>query len=74
LGPDVRVNAIAPGIVEGSNWECRWNEEDVATDTQRVPLRRAGRPEDYAEAILFLCAGGAYITGVTLTVDGGLTC
>ena len=74
LAPDVRVNAIAPGIVEGSNWECRWSEEDAAADTQRVPLRRAGRPEDYAEAILFLCAGGAYITGVTLVVDGGLTC
>jgi 3-oxoacyl-[acyl-carrier protein] reductase len=39
-----------------------------------VPLRRGGRPEDYAEAILFLCAGAAYITGVTLRVDGGLTC
>jgi 3-oxoacyl-[acyl-carrier protein] reductase len=74
LGPEVRVNAIAPGIVDGSNWECRWDDEDLAIDTKRLPLRRAGRLEDYAEAILFLCAGAAYITGVTLTVDGGQTC
>jgi len=74
LGPEVRVNAIAPGIVEGSNWECRWDDADLAIDAKRLPLRRAGRLEDYAEAILFLCAGAAYITGVTLTVDGGQTC
>lgn len=74
LGPEVRVNAIAPGIVEGSNWECRWDESDPDNNSSLVPLRRGGRPEDYAEAILFLCAGAAYITGVTLRVDGGLTC
>jgi 3-oxoacyl-[acyl-carrier protein] reductase len=74
LGPEVRVNAIAPGIVAGSNWECRWTDDEVDADLKRVPLGRAGRPEDYAEAILFLCAGAAYVTGVTLVVDGGLTC
>jgi 3-oxoacyl-[acyl-carrier protein] reductase len=73
LGPDIRVNAIAPGIVEGSNWECRWDSDDPDNDSALVPLRRAGRPQDYAEAILFLCAGAAYITGVTLVVDGGMT-
>jgi 3-oxoacyl-[acyl-carrier protein] reductase len=74
LGPEVRVNAIAPGIVEGSNWECRWDDSDPDNDSALVPLRRGGRLEDYAEAILFLCAGAAYVTGVTLRVDGGLTC
>ena len=37
-----------------------------------MPLQRAGEPEDYAEVILFLCAGAAYVTGQTITVDGGL--
>lgn len=70
FGPDVRVNAIAPGVVE-SDWQCRFDRtpEFLAS----IPLKRSGTPEDYAEAVLFLCAGGAYITGHTLVVDGGLT-
>ncbi len=70
FGPDVRVNAIAPGVVD-SEWECRFERTDEFMS--KIPLKRAGTPEDYAEAILFLCAGGRYITGETLVVDGGLT-
>jgi NAD(P)-dependent dehydrogenase (short-subunit alcohol dehydrogenase family) len=40
---------------------------------QPVPLGRTGTPTDYGEAILFLAAGAAYVTGQTLNVDGGLT-
>lgn len=70
FGPDVRVNAIAPGLV-ASNWACRF---DIPEDKLKsLPLKRSGQPEDYAETILFLCAGAAYITGQTLIVDGGLT-
>jgi len=70
LGPDVRVNAIAPGMVE-SNWDCRF-ERSVA-EVEALPLKRVGQPQDYAETILFLCAGAAYITGQVIIVDGGLT-
>jgi len=70
FGPDIRVNAIAPGVVE-SDWECRFERTDEMLAS--IPMKRAGLPEDYAEAILFLCAGGSYITGHTLVVDGGLT-
>jgi len=70
FGPEVRVNAIAPGVVE-SDWECRFDRTDEMLAS--IPMKRAGLPEDYAEAILFLCAGGSYITGHTLVVDGGLT-
>ena len=70
FGPAVRVNAIAPGIVE-SDWECRFNRTDELLAS--IPMKRSGVPEDYAEAIFFLCAGGSYITGQTLVVDGGLT-
>ncbi len=70
FGPDIRVNAIAPGVVV-SNWDCRFDRTTEFLNT--IPMKRAGTPEDYAEAILFLCAGGAYITGQTLVVDGGLT-
>ena len=71
LAPDVRVNAIAPGVVD-SDWMCRFDESgDYATDN--IPLQRAGTVQDYAEAILFLAAGADYISVQTLTVDGGLT-
>lgn len=70
FGPDVRVNAIAPGVVE-SDWECKFERTDEMLAS--IPMKRSGVPKDYAEAILFLCAGGSYITGHTLVVDGGLT-
>ena len=70
FGPEVRVNAIAPGVVD-SAWECRFDRTDEFMSS--IPMKRSGVPADYAEAILFLCAGGSYITGHTLVVDGGLT-
>lgn len=70
FGPDIRVNAIAPGVVE-SDWECRFDRTDEMLAS--IPMKRSGLPADYAEAIFFLCAGGAYISGHTLVVDGGLT-
>lgn len=71
LGPEVRVNAIAPSVVIGSNWDCVFDDDQLGIE--RIPLKRGGRIEDYAEAILFLCAGAAYMTGATLTIDGGLS-
>ncbi len=70
LAPAVRVNGIAPGLVN-SSWECRFGDAaDIARRT--VPLRRVGEPDDYAEVILFLCAGAAYMTGEVVPVTGGL--
>ncbi len=72
LGPEVRVNAIAPGMVD-SDWMCRFSEEGTRDGIARAPLHRVGTPADYAEVILFLCAGAGYVTGQTIIVDGGLT-
>ena len=72
LAPDVRVNAVAPGLVD-SPWECRWPDDEEDARIGRVPLGRKGLPEDYAEGVLFLAGAGAYITGQTLVIDGGLT-
>jgi len=69
LGPDVRVNAIAPGIVD-SPWECRFDIPEATL--QKLPLQRRGVPADFAEAIVYLLAGASYITGHTLVLDGGL--
>jgi 3-oxoacyl-[acyl-carrier protein] reductase len=71
LGPDVRVNAIAPNVVEGSGWDCRFDPAALAEHVAKLPLRRAGKPDDYAEVIFYLLAGAGYITGQTIVVDGG---
>jgi NAD(P)-dependent dehydrogenase (short-subunit alcohol dehydrogenase family) len=72
LGPAVRVNAVAPGLVKTDMARALWErgEEAIAA---RFPLRRLGVPEDIANAVLFLASDKAsWITGQTLTVDGGM--
>lgn len=71
MGPTVRVNAIAPGLVKTELARALWepNEEFFAS---RMPLRRLGTVEDIANAALFLASPrSAWITGHTLVVDGG---
>ena len=65
----VTVNAVAPGLIETDM------SEGVGDNLlELVPARRAGTPEDVAECVRFLASdGAAYVTGVCLTVDGGLT-
>ena len=72
LAPEIRVNAVAPGFVD-SPWNKDWPSDRKTASIERTPLKRACRPEDIAETIFFLCAGGAMITGQTIIVDGGLT-
>jgi pteridine reductase len=69
LGPQVRVNAIAPGPV-------MWPEDGVdhalqEKITQRTALKRAGSAEDVARACLFFATAAPYVTGQILAVDGG---
>ncbi len=70
LAPEIRVNAVAPGLVE-TPWTSAWPAERKAATLERTMLARLAKPEDIAEAIFFLAAGAAYITGETITVDGG---
>jgi NAD(P)-dependent dehydrogenase (short-subunit alcohol dehydrogenase family) len=71
LAPDIRVNAVAPGLVKTDMSKALWTgaEDRLASAT---PLGRLGRPEDIAAAITFLVSPAAsWITGQTLVVDGG---
>jgi NAD(P)-dependent dehydrogenase (short-subunit alcohol dehydrogenase family) len=63
LAPDIRVNAVAPGILDppGAGEAVR----------QKVPLRRFGTLEEAVETALFLAAGGSYLTGEVIRMDGG---
>ncbi len=71
LGPAIRVNAIAPGAIL---WpEDGLSEQAKSEILERVPLARSGSPEDIAKAVFFLIKGADYVTGQTITVDGGRT-
>ncbi|CAN5657453.1 SDR family oxidoreductase [soil metagenome] len=71
LGPTVRVNAIAPGLVKTDMARALW-EADGERIARRLPLRRLGEPADIANAAVFLASDAAsWITGHTLVVDGG---
>ena len=71
LGPQVRVNAVAPGAVmwpsEGKSYD------DKQAMLERTPLKRAGAPEDVASAVLWLLRDAPFVTGQVIRVDGGRT-
>lgn len=68
---NVRVNAVAPGTIETVGLNV-YPEEARATFRNRNPMRRLGTAMEVAEAVVFLAGpSGSYITGETLTVDGG---
>lgn len=75
LGPDgIRVNAIAPGTIETAGARAAMSDEARAYRLQRSPLGKLGTPADIAEAVLYLGgAAASFVTGQTLTVDGGIT-
>ena len=73
LGPDVRVNAVAPAVVKTVFAQALYEgrEEKVAA---QYPLKRLGVPEDIAGAVSFLLSGdSSWMTGQTLVLDGGIT-
>jgi ketoreductase RED2 len=69
LGPDVRVNAVAPGLVD-TPWTADWDVVRAAV-RQMAPLKRSGTPEDVAAVVVAL-ADARYMTGEVVLVDGGL--
>jgi len=73
LAPGVTVNCVAPGIIKTDMSRALWEEhEDALAAT--VPAKRLGLPDDIAGAIAFLASDqAAYVTGQTLTIDGGIT-
>jgi 3-oxoacyl-[acyl-carrier protein] reductase len=72
LAPDVLVNAIAPGLIETKMADPIIAERGEAY-RQEIPLKRFGQPSEIASVIRFLCSPDAsYITGQTITIDGGI--
>ncbi len=70
---NITVNAVAPGFIE-SDMTKALGDSVLAQVKERIPAQRIGTAEDVAKAVLFLASRAAsYVTGVTLTVDGGMT-
>ena len=68
LAPKVLVNSVAPGTIQFPGEESdEWAENVLKT----TPLRKAGRPEDIADTVLFLATQRGFITGQVIAVDGG---
>ncbi len=73
LGPGIRVNAVAPGVVK-TNFATALFEGREEQVSAAYPLKRLGVPEDVAGAVAFLLSDQAsWITGQTLVLDGGVT-
>lgn len=71
FGPDVRVNAVAPGPIL-----TRWlagRETQIEKYLESAPLKRAADPDDVADVVLFLANGTSLMTGQVVVVDGGRT-
>lgn len=71
FGPEVRVNAVAPGPIT-----TRWlvgHEVHVEKAIAQTPLKRAATPDDVADVVWFLAAGTTLVTGQVVVVDGGRT-
>jgi NAD(P)-dependent dehydrogenase (short-subunit alcohol dehydrogenase family) len=74
LAPDVRVNALAPGLVKTKFAAALWEGPGEERIAAHIPLRRLGLPDDIATAALFLASDAAsWITGQTFVIDGGTT-
>ena len=76
LGPDVRVNAVAPGWMEG-DWMVRMlgdrYEDLMGKRAKATPLKRVCTAEDVAEVMVNLIVGNKFVTGEVIVIDGGFT-
>jgi len=71
-GPEVRVNCIAPGIIDTPRPQGTNRQELAAEATKRIALGRAGRPDEVANVALFLaCDAASFISGAVIDVNGG---
>ena len=77
LGPHgIRVNCVSPGWIETRDWQYSaraQKPEHSERDRLQHPVGRVGKPEDIAEACLFLAEQAGFMTGQNITLDGGMT-
>jgi NAD(P)-dependent dehydrogenase (short-subunit alcohol dehydrogenase family) len=70
----VRINAVAPGIIDAGSWKPRFEADPDLRErwNDAIPLGRPGNPEEVGEAVAWLCSDqSSYVTGAVIPVDGG---
>ena len=74
-GKNIRVNAVCPGMIETHILDNgNVSKEDIANDLKKYPMKRYGKPEEVAYAIIyFLSDASSFTTGASLVIDGGFT-
>ena len=70
LAPEIRVNAVAPGPILWPD-DASFDELSRQRIISHTPLKREGEPDDIAKAVYYLLADASYVTGETISVDGG---
>jgi NAD(P)-dependent dehydrogenase (short-subunit alcohol dehydrogenase family) len=71
-GEGIRVNGVRPGLIHTDIHKLTGEADRVGRLSSSTPMQRGGRPEEVAEAVLWLCSDSAsYITGITIDVAGG---
>jgi len=71
MGPQVRVNCIAPGLIRTDFAKILWEGERGKVVAEMYPLKRLGEPEDIGGAAAYIAAGAPWLTGHTIVMDGG---
>lgn len=72
--PEICINSVCPGVIETKLTKQILKEEDIENIIELIPKGRLGKPEEVANLIYFLCSDmNTYITGQSITIDGGLT-
>ncbi len=73
LAPEIRVNAIAPGVIATDFHVRHSTKEGLDAIAQNTPLKRVGTAEDMAAGVVYLCGDGAlFVTGEVIEINGGL--
>ena len=76
LGPEIRVNAVAPGWMEG-DWMERMLKDKyddlMSKRAKATPLKRCVTADDVAESMMSLVNGNRFVTGEIIVIDGGYT-
>ena len=67
---NVRVNAVAPGLIDTKMNDCLSNEDKLLA-IEEIPLGRIGLADEVAKTVAFLCEEGTFITGEVINVSGG---
>jgi NAD(P)-dependent dehydrogenase (short-subunit alcohol dehydrogenase family) len=68
FAPEISVNSVAPGVIPFDD-----RDERIERLIQATPARRAGTPDEIADAVLFFLSASNFVTGQILAVDGGLS-